>query len=186
MTPVLKYRNGWKRNNPWILNTMKNHIPHSIINAELNRDAALSHLNDIKKHQADVKEAKKALGQVYHPYDLTTGKAQTAEDIAEKMKQHIETIKTAAIETELSENSWNRIMKAYRVFDGMIATIVFFWTVVKQQVSSLGLSPELEALVHDVIIPGLYLQQVAKKAKGSAERKRLTKLAAELLARLAL
>ena len=32
------------------------------------------------------------------------------------MKQHIETIKTAAIETELSENSWNRIMKAYRVF----------------------------------------------------------------------
>jgi len=157
-----------------------------IINAELNRDAALSHLNDIKKHQADVKEAKKALGQVYHPYDLTTGKAQTAEDIAEKMKQHIETIKTAAIETELSENSWNRIMKAYRVFDGMIATIVFFWTVVKQQVSSLGLSPELEALVHDVIIPGLYLQQVAKKAKGSAERKRLTKLAAELLARLAL
>lgn len=157
-----------------------------IINAELNKDAALRHLNGIKKYQADVKEAKKALGQVYHPYDLTTGKAQTAEDIAEKMKQHIETIKSAAIETELSENSWNRIMKAYRVFDGMIATIVFFWAVVKQQVASLGLSSELEALVHDVIIPGLYLQQVAKKAKGSAERKRINKLAIELLARMAL
>ena len=38
--------------------------------------------------------------------------------------------------------------------------------------------------MHDILIPGLYLQLAAKKAKGATERKRIAKLATELLARL--
>lgn len=56
-----------------------------------------------------------------------------------------------------------RLEKARRVFKLMITTV-------KQYVADLGLSPELEMLMHDLLIPGLYLQKAAKKAKGAAER----------------
>jgi hypothetical protein len=141
-------------------------------------------LQEVKERQESASEAKKALGTVYHPYDLTTGAPQTAEEISEKIDQQLTIIETAATSAGLSENSMKRLAKARRVFQLMISTIVFFWSTVKQQVMALGLSPELESLMHDLLIPGLYLQLAAKKAKGAAERKRIAKLAAELLARL--
>jgi hypothetical protein len=141
-------------------------------------------LQEVKQHQEGASEAKKALGILYHPYDLATGTPQKAEEISKKMDQQLTIIETAATGAGLSENSMKRLAKARRVFQLMVSTIAFFWLTVKQQVIALGLSPELEALMHELLIPGLYLQLVSKKAKSSAERKRIAKLAAELLARL--
>ncbi len=141
-------------------------------------------LQEAKERQENASEAKKALGAVYHPYDLTTGAPQTAEEINEKMAQQLTIIEAAATSAGLSENSMKRLAKARRAFQLMISTIAFFWSTVKQQVIALGLSPELEVLMHDVLIPGLYLEMAAKKAKGAPERKRIAKLAQELLARL--
>lgn len=141
-------------------------------------------LQEAKQHQESASEAKKALGVLYHPYDLTTGAPQTAEAINEKMEQQFTIIETAATGAKLSDNSMKRLAKARRVFQLMVGTIAFFWLTMKQQVMALGLSPELEALMHELLIPGFYLQLASKKAKGSAERKRIAKLASELLARL--
>jgi hypothetical protein len=141
-------------------------------------------LQEAKQRQESASEAKKALGILYHPYDLATGAPQKAEEVSEKMDQQLTIIETAATGAGLSENSMKRLAKARRVFQLMVSTIAFFWSTVKRQVIALGLSPELEALMHELLIPGLYLQLVSKKAKGSVERKRLAKLAAQLLARL--
>jgi hypothetical protein len=141
-------------------------------------------LQQAKQYQENAREAKKALGVLYHPYDLTTGSPKTAEEINEQMEQQFTIIEAAATGAKLSENSMKRLAKARRVFQLMISTLGFFWTTVKQQVRALGLSPELEALMHDILIPGLYLQLAAKKAQGAAERKRIANLAAVLLARL--
>jgi Family of unknown function (DUF6399) len=152
--------------------------------AKTNEKTAKCHLDKIKKYQDNVKEAKKALGDVYHPYDLKTGKLQPAEEINAKLESHFSTIKSAADELELSENSMKRLDKAHRVFQGMINTIIFFWAMVKQQIASLGLSTDLEAIMYDILIPGFYLQMAAKKARNAAERHRIVKLSEELLARL--
>lgn len=159
-------------------------LVNQVQSEESNVKRAALLLQQAKQHQESASEAKKALGVLYHPYDITTGAPQTAEESNEKMEQQFTIIEAAATGAKLSENSMKRLAKARRVFQLMISTIAFFWATVKQKVLVLGLSPELETLMYNILIPGLYLQLAAKKAQGAAERKRIAKLAAALLARL--
>ena len=64
----------------------------------------------------------------------------------------------------------------------MVATIVFFWATVRAKIESLGLAPEVEDAVYNHLIPGIYIDIVAKKAKTKEERDALRKKSEELLA----
>ena len=161
-------------------------LDRDVILEEMVAEAALIRLNELKKHQEDIKESKKALGAVYHPYDLETGAPQTAEVVGEKMEAHYATIQTIADNADLSDNSMCRLEKAHRVFKGMIHTIAFFWSFVAQHIATIGLTPEMESIMRDILIPALYLKVASKKAKKAKERHRLAKLSKELLARLEL
>src|SRR3990167_10078810 len=68
----------------------------------------------------------------------------------------------------------------------MIHTIAFFWSFVAQHIASVGLTPEMESIMRDILIPAFYLQLASKKASRAKERHRLAKLSKELLARLEL
>ena len=163
---------------PW--STLKQKIEA----AETDINSTAQYLQEVKQCQEKAKDAKKALGAAYHPYDLNTGKSRMVEEISALIEANLAIIESSATYVELSENCMKRLEKARRVFHLMMTTVVFFWTTIKQYVSALGLSSDLEALMHDVLIPALYLQLAAKKAKGAAERKRIAKLASELLAHL--
>ncbi len=161
-------------------------LDRDVILEEMAAEAALIRLNELKKHQEDIKESKKALGTVYHPYDLETGAPQTAEVVGEKMEAHYATIQTIADNADLSDNSMRRLEKAHRVFKGMIHTIAFFWSFAAQHIATIGLTPEMESIMRDILIPAFYLKLASKKAKKAKERHRLAKLSKELLARLEL
>ena len=161
-------------------------LDRDVILAEMAEEAALSRLNELKKHQEDIKESKKALGTVYHPYDLETGAPQTADVVSDTMEAHYAKIHVIADDADLSDNSMSRLEKAHRVFKGMIHTIAFFWSFVAQHIASVGLTPEMESIMRDILIPAFYLQLASKKAARAKERHRLAKLSKELLARLEL
>lgn len=165
--------------NPALCTTLE----RDIILAEIAEETALVRLNELKTFQEDARESKRALGFAYHPYDLETGKPQTAEIVSEKIEKHYTKIKLIAA-ADLSENSMNRLEKAHRVFRGMIHTIAFFWSFVEQNIASIGLSPEMESIMRDILIPGFYLQLASKKARNSRERYRLTRMSQELSGRL--
>jgi hypothetical protein len=152
--------------------------------AEAYSESELRHFNAVKKYRDDAKDAKKALGKAYHPYDLNTGKPQSAEEIEEAVEKQFTIIQSAADYAELSENCIKRLEKAHRVFDGMIKTISFFWIMVQQMIDGLGLSFEMASLMREILIPACYLDMAAKKAKTAEEKHRLAKLATELQARL--
>ena len=139
-------------------------LDKKITEADLLVEVESQHLARVKKYCDDARDAKKALGAVYHPYDLNTGAPQSAE--------------------EISENCIKRLDKAHRVFDGMINTITFFWLMVKQMMTGLGLSPEMESLMCDILISGYYLQMASKKAKTAEDKRRILKTSTDLLARL--
>ncbi|MFZ4405679.1 MAG: DUF6399 domain-containing protein, partial [Pseudobdellovibrionaceae bacterium] len=152
--------------------------------AEAREAADLRHWDALKTYLDDAKEAKKALGNAYHPYNLNTGVPRSADEINSDLESKFAIIQSAAVNAYLSENSIKRLDKAHRVFKGMIDTITFFWTMVKQMVDGLGLSPEMESLMREVLIPGYYLQMASKKAGTAKEKHRLATLSTELLARL--
>ena len=109
----------------------------------------------LKKHQEDIKESKKALGTVYHPYDLETGAPQSADVVSDKMEAHYAKIQVIADDADLSDNSMSRLEKAHRVFKGMIHTMAFFWSFVAQHIASVGLTPEMESIMRDILIPAV-------------------------------
>jgi len=152
--------------------------------AEALVEAEVRNLDQVKKYCDDARDAKKAMGAAYHPYALSTGASQSAEEISEALETQFSIIQSAALEAELSENSIKRLDKAHRVFDGMINTITFFWVMVKQMMAGLGLSPEMESLMRDILIPGYYLQMASKKAKTAEDKRRILKTSKDLLARL--
>ena len=91
-------------------------------------------MDALKTYLDDAKEAKKTLGIAYHPYDLNTGAPRSADDVSIDLESKFAVIQSAAVNADLSENSIKRLDKAHRVFKGMIETITFFWTMVKQMV----------------------------------------------------
>ncbi len=151
-----------------------------IADAKAEEAFALLNLEETKKRKEDTKKAKKALGDAYHPYDLETGKPQTAKKVGAKLEKQFLIIQHAAEEAGLSENSHKRLEKAHRVFKSMIATIAFFWMMIKAQVKELALPAELEELMHNVLIPAFYFRNAAKKARDAEQRHKIVGLAGDL------
>jgi hypothetical protein len=151
-----------------------------ISEAEVAEADALQYLKECEKRLALAKKAKKSIGIVYHPYNLKTGKPQTAKTVEAKLEKQFDIIQSVADEACLSENSQKQLEKAHRVFPQLIATISFFWAMVKTLLAKLGLSKELETLIREILIPACYLQMASKKMNG-AKRKHKTMALAQAL-----
>jgi len=73
----------------------------------------------------------------YHPYDLESGAARSAENVASSLEQHFSELEAVATEADLPDRCVKKIKKAKRVVVEMIATIAFFWLIVRAKVEAL-------------------------------------------------
>jgi hypothetical protein len=91
-------------------------------------------------------------------------------------------IERIAEDADLATTARERIGKARRVLDALVATIAWVWLVIRARVTALHLSPELERVLLEQLIAGLYLMRVAARARSPAERAAITAVADRLLA----
>lgn len=155
-----------------------------LVQAQEQDKAAQQVLQVTLTQQEQVRAAIRGIGTAYHPYDLETGAARSAEEVSRLLDQRFAEIETVAKETRLSENPLARIAKAKRVVVSMVATMAFFWHIVKAKVEALDLSPEVERAMHHHLIPGIYLHQVSEKAEDAECRRALREQSEKLLAPL--
>jgi hypothetical protein len=148
--------------------------------AELELNKAKEKLTERENRNKTVKAAKKALGEIYHPYDLETGEMQTEAMLSEKIEAQFTLIKQSAIDASLSGNSLKRIEKAHRVFPKLVSTLAFFWLSITAWITELKFTADQETIMREILIPAFYLHTVSKKATRS-ERKRQIKHNAEKL-----
>jgi hypothetical protein len=134
---------------------------------------ALQELETAHLRKQAVQNAKKALSDAYRPYDIITGKSRTTEEVHIDLEEQYSIIMEQAKAASLSEQGHKHLQKAHRVFDKMLSTLAFFWSMVVSQVAALGLSAEGVALMHNVLIAMYYLEISAKKAKGAVRRKEI-------------
>jgi hypothetical protein len=146
--------------------------------------AAQQALETAVERQEQARQAMRGISSAYHPYDLESGAARSAEQVSASLEQHFEAIETVATAAELSESCFKRIAKAKRVVSAMVATIAFFWLTVRAKVEALSLAPEVERGMYDNLIPGIYLHLVSEKAQDAEQRHTLQRNSAELLAPL--
>jgi len=135
-------------------------------------------------HRERAKQAIRGISAAYHPYDLETGAARSAEKVASSLEQHFSELETVATEAHLPERCVKKIKKAKRVVVEMIATIAFFWLTVRAKVEALSLSPEVEQAVYGNLIPAIYLHLVSEKAPDAERRHELQRRSEELLSPL--
>ena len=137
-------------------------------------------------HQDAAKEAIRGIAEDYHPYDLETGKEKTAEDVATSLNRRFSEIESIAMAANLPENSIRRIEKAKRVLGSMVATIAFFYVLVRAKVEALGLTPLQERAMYQHLIPSIYISCVSRKITNNERRKDLRQCSEKLLTPLLL
>lgn len=156
-------------------------IEAQVNQAQQQEREAQQSLESIEQHQEQVRQAIQGTSAAYHPYDLETGQARSAEQVAVDLDQHFANIEQVAAEAHLPAYSVERIKKAKRVVVEMVATIAFFFLVIRAKVEALGLSPEVEQAVYRNLIPGIYLHLVSEKAQAAEQRHDLEKRSQALL-----
>ncbi len=120
-----------------------------------------------KERRQKVKMAKKELGKIHHPIDLTTGKLQSAEIIKNKFDEQLKVIETCAKEAELSKSCEKRLGKARRAFDSIVEYVTFFFIMYAAFVSSLNLEQDQERFFDEVIFPLSYLKMIWRRLQRS-------------------
>jgi len=131
------------------------------------------------QNQEQVRQAKAQIGQIYHPYDPQTGKEQDDQTISKRLESCFDTINKAT--QSLSDNSKKRIQKAHRVVDKMVVTIRFFFCMIDIYLHNMELSKLEKSLMREYLIPGFYLQEVARKEKDPQAKSAITAKSLELL-----
>src|SRR5262249_24053764 len=68
-----------------------------------------------QESQEQLSEAVRGLGDDYHPFDIRTGQALSAEQVQQRLEQRFATIEQLAAEAEVSAAGREKIAKAKRV-----------------------------------------------------------------------
>lgn len=159
-------------------------FPRRIEQAEQTLQQAQIALGQAQTHQHKMRDLRRSIGSAYHPFDLATGVAQSADEVATTLEHIFRQIKTLAQTARLAEAAQQRILKAYRVVGALVATIAFFHHTVLQRVAAAQLDPAVARLFLKVLLPGAYLRGVADKLPLAADRHALRQRATSLLATL--
>ena len=116
-----------------------------------------------KERNQKVKVAKKELGRIHHPIDMSTGKLQTADEMKVKFDEQLNIIDEVVKEACLSQSCAKRIEKAKRAFDGIIDYLKHFFIVYAAFVTELKLIKEEEFFFNEIIFPLCYLRMIWKR-----------------------
>ena len=135
-----------------------------------------------QQRQEQMRQAIRGVGDDYHPFDLSHGRPCDANEVRQRLTARFAAIERIAEDADLATTARERIGKARRVLDALVAPIAWVWLVIRTRVATLHLSPELERVLLEQLIAGLYLERVAAQARSRAERATITPVAEGLLA----
>lgn len=153
---------------------------------------AQGHLEKVQAHQAEAKAVRRELSAAYHPYDLAIGEIQAPEQVAGRLARCWQRLEALAEAAALPERCRQRLRKAQRVGQSLVATVCFYFATVTAKpvlsfvegVEALSLPQALETALYAHLIPALYLERVAERSPDRGQRQALRERVSALLAPL--
>jgi Family of unknown function (DUF6399) len=131
--------------------------------------------------QEQAHEAVRGLGDDYHPFDPQTGAALTEAEVQERLQRRLRTLAQVAHEAGLGGKAPEALARGQRWVAALVATLAWFWGVARTRVEELDLPEEVERAVYGALLPGLYWQQAARRARTAEESRHQAALAERLL-----
>jgi hypothetical protein len=154
-----------------------------IFEAQEAQQRAEAALQESQQRRSEAKEAMRAIGELYHPFQLSDGQSRSPQQLRRELEEQFGRIEQVATAAALSQASHQRIAKARRLIPSMVATLSFFFLRLHLLLRSLHLPSRPEALVRHGLVPGLYLQRIAEQAPSAERRTQLRQRAEELLSK---
>jgi hypothetical protein len=130
-------------------------------------------LDEARQRREGVREAARGISSCYHPFDLKTGEARSADTVEKDLKEHFEAIEQAADEAGISSQCKALLGKARRLVPQMVATIAFVHAMIQRKMDELKQSADIKQALLEYLIPFFYLKDVARKTTTADARNRL-------------
>jgi Family of unknown function (DUF6399) len=137
-------------------------------------------LEEAQERQEQVVQQVRGLGDDYHPFDRYTGCPVTAEQVTKRLHKHLAQVEKVVAEAGLGERAREAVTKTRSWVGTLAACVAWFWLLTNKCVEDLELSDEQERTVYESLLPGLYWEQAAARARTGEERERLRQLATHL------
>jgi Family of unknown function (DUF6399) len=152
-----------------------------VIVAAVRHELAIAgRLQEAKERQEQVVQPVRGLGDDYHPFDRHSGCPVTAEQVTERLHKHLEQVENVVTQTGLGERAQEAVTKTRSWLGTLAACVAWFWMLTDKCVQDLELNDEQERTVYASLLPGLYWEQAAARARTGKERERLRQLATQL------
>ena len=140
----------------------------------------IAEVKNVKSNHIKVLEAENIIGNAYHPYDLTTAKANTHAKLESTLAGAFNTINKVANLINLRETGKDLIAKAKAMIPSMTSTLDFYFDTINNMLKSLGIKGSKNKLMKEFLIPSAYLDRCIRKAK-NADSKRAIKSTVKML-----
>jgi hypothetical protein len=144
--------------------------------------AMTARVDAAQQRQEQMHQAIRGVGDDYHPFDRADGRPCDAEAVGQRLTARFDAIERIAADAALAPTARQRIAKARRVLEAMVANLAWVWVVIGTRLDALCLTPPLKVVVIEQLIAGLYLVRVAAQARSPDERAAITRVADRLLA----
>jgi len=152
----------------------------AIVEAVRNELGIAKRLEEAQERQEQVVQRVRGLADDYHPFDRHTGLPVTAEQVAERLHQHLERVEKVVAQAGLGARAQEAVTKTRSWVGTLAACVAWFWMLTNKCVEELELNDEQERAVSESLLPGLYWEQAAARARTGEERQRLRQLATQL------
>jgi hypothetical protein len=143
---------------------------------------ALLALEQCQQRQEQARQAVRGVADDYHPFDAQTGRPVTAAAVDKRLGQRLATVATIVADAGLGEKSKEAVAKARRWLVPLVASVAWFWEMVRELVAGLRLTAEAGRAFREQLLPGLYWQREARRGRDREQCQQRQALSARLLA----
>jgi hypothetical protein len=144
-------------------------------------EQAAQQLDVCLSRQSQALAAVRGIADDYHPFDSDTGAALPEADIDQRLGQRLQALQEAAEQAGLGSKAQEALARGQRWREALVFALGWFWAVTEVLVEELDLADEAQRMVYDKILPGLYWQQAARRARTAEEQHHHEILAEQLL-----
>jgi hypothetical protein len=142
---------------------------------------ATTDLTQRQQRQQQAREAVRGVADDYHPFDAHNGQPVTATAVSQRLEQRMQTMEQIIDAAQLGESSRQALAKTRRWLVPRVASLSWFWEMVDELISGLGLTAAQRRAFPEQLLAGLYWQRQASRGRDAEQRQQRRALADRLV-----
>jgi len=134
-----------------------------------------------QQRQEQARAAVRGVADDFHPFDAASGRPVRAAAARQRLEGRLGVVEGVAQAANLGEASREALAKARRWLTPLVASLGWFWEVVDELVSGLGLTAAARRAFVEQLLAGLYWEREASRGRDAEQRQQRRALAQRLL-----